>query len=155
MHIPTKIIGLDKGFMAEGVVSVSRPPPPSFSAPLSPVTRWRFYFLYKWRKSKALRGSPVVPSGAAETAWRGVFAARRPAISALVSVAEVRSPLVYEVFMPGAFSAYKRISFCVAHACRGRSLAILRLTPDHEFYRSRRTACIVSYNWATTARDGF
>ena len=96
-------------------------PPPRFSAPSSPVTRWRFRFLCKLRKRRALRRSPVAPSGAAETAWRAVLTARRPAISALVSVAEVRSPLVYEVSMPEDLSAYKRVSFCAARACR-RSL---------------------------------
>ena len=80
-----------------------------------------FCFLQVAIKRRVLRRLPVAPAGAAETAWRVVFAARWPAISALVSVAEVRSPRVYEVFMPGALSAYKRVSFCAARACR-RSL---------------------------------
>ena len=96
-------------------------PPPRLSTPSSPATRWRFCFPCKWRKSRSLRRLPVAPAGAAETAWRAVLAAHSPAISALVSVAEVRSPRVYEVFMPGGFSAYKRVSFCAARACR-RSL---------------------------------
>ena len=103
-------------------------PPSRLLTPSSPATRWRFCLPCKWRKRRVLRRLPVAPSGTAETAWLAVLAARRPAISAVVSVAEVRSPRVYEVFMPGALSAYKCVSFCAARACRGLYLAVLRRT---------------------------